>query len=368
MKKTLLVVDSYISDLERSKVCENLIGQIREVFDDGYEILLINKSGNNFELENKVDYYYNQNNSFLVGLPPKSILDNEQYERPYIYISSNDFTCENWLPLIGVTDHVAGIFNSILISCNFGKFLGYESIFKFEYDTVFDLNELRDIKKDIEKEKDYIFYGVRKMGEYAKNHQYLIDVHTLFYSVNLFYGFNILKNDEDFWNLCKKINYFGKWIEYIIPSVLEYQKRINTYDGIEYEGLVEDKYPLTQFDIINGKGGWTDRWKNIPKICSIKEGVKQLINEDILDFVLFYYNEEDEQLDINVTMKNSKEEIIHEKSIILNKNNFYHERFTLNDEFYIIEKINKRGNIEEKFTNRIDRDYIINTNTHFRID
>lgn len=363
MKNTIITIDSYLSDEDRADACRNLIKQIREVFCDEYEILLINKSNNDWGLQKEVEYYYNLSNSFLVGYPPEHILISERYERPYVYVWTDFGVCENWLPLTGVTDHVAGIYNSFVLSSKISQVMGYSHVFKVEYDTVFDIDELKDIKSDIEKEKDFIFYGKRKMGEYAKDHHYLIDVHIVAYSNKLFDGFSVVKNDEEFWELNKKINYYGKWIEYIIPSIFEYQKINNEYDGIIYDGFIFEKYPLSKFDVINGKGVWVEKWKDIPKICYIKND-----NDEDFNVGLFYWNEDHEKLEVNIEIKNDHDETVYSKSINLGMNNYVFDKLKINDEKFYIEKINKFGDQVETYTQMIDKQMVLESNIHFKLN
>jgi hypothetical protein len=361
MKNTLITIDSYLSDEERVQVCKNLIGQIRKVFGNEYEILLINKSNKDWDLQQEVDYYYNLSNSFLVGYPPEHILVSEKYERPYVYVGTGLGICENWLPLTGVTDHVAGIYNSFILSSKISEMMGYTHVFKVEYDTIFDIDELNDIKNDLEKEKDYIFYGGRKMGEYAKDHHYLIDVHIVAYSNKLFEGFSVVKNDDDFWKLNEKVNYYGKWIEYIIPSIFEYQKINNQYDGIIYDGFLTNKYPNSKFDVINGKGAWVEKWKDIPKICFIKNDPDGNFNVG-----LFYWNEDHDSLQIEVEIKNEYEEIIYTKEFNLGRNSFIFDKVIVNDQKLHIKKINKFDNQVEEYSELITRESILNSNIHFK--
>jgi|688.fasta_scaffold20022_13 hypothetical protein len=360
MKNTLITIDSYLSDEERGEVCKNLIGQIREVFGYEYEILLINKSNKDWGLQKEVEYYYNLSNSFLVGFPPENILVSEKYERPYVYVDTGFGTCENWLPLTGVTDHVAGIYNSFILSSKISKMMGYTHVFKIEYDTIFDIDELNDIKKDLEKEKDYIFYGGRKMGEYAKDHHYLIDVHIVGYNNRLFEGFDFVKNDDDFWRLNEKINYYGKWIEFIIPSIFEYQKINNTYDGIEYMGYLRDQYSKTKFDIINGIGGWTEKWKSIPKICYLKN------DQENFGFGLFFWSQDYDNFETVVEIRNENGDLIYEKTITLNKNHYFFEKIVLNDEKLFIKKINKIDGLDEIYDEVITKESINNSSVHFK--
>lgn len=361
MKNTLLVIDSYLSAEDRAESCRNLVKQLREVFDDGYEILLINKSNKDFGLQKEVDYYYNLSNSFMVGYPPKHILDTHRYERPYVYVSVGEGTCENWLPLTGVTDHVAGIYNSFVFASNISNMLGYSHVFKVEYDTVFDMDELRDMKTDIEKEKDYIFYGVRKEGKWAKDYHYLIDVHIVGYSNKIFDGFEIVRNDDEFWKLNEKINYYGKWIEYIIPSVFEYQKRDNTYDGIEYNGDLRHKYTKSEFDIINGAGEWTEKWKNMPKVCYLKNDP----DEENFNVGLFYWNEEEDELKLETKIEDENGEIIYNSDLNLKHKYFMFDKIKLNDKKLLLKKKNTINGQVKEYTQVLTKDSVEKSNVHF---
>lgn len=355
----LLVVDSYISDNTRAEACSNLITQLRTYLPE-YEILLINKSNNNFDLEKKVDYYFNYGKSFLVGYPPERILDG-RYEAPYVYVGTGAGTCENWLPFVGIHDHVAGIYNSFVLSANIAKTLGYNKVFKVEFDTVFDVEELLEIKNDFPKEWDYLFYGKRKEGQWAKPWHYLIDVHICGYPVNLFDDFNIVKNDDEFWQLCDRLGYWGKWIEYIIPHVLEYQNQKLPLSGIHYEGHWHEKFPKTQFDIINGAGGWTEKWKNIPKVCKVSYSAE----EDYIpnEYILFYWNDKELNLEVSVKVYD-QDELIHDFSINLSPNCYYLEKFPLNNELRI-EKTNIYNGTTETYTEIVSPENIGKFNTRF---
>jgi hypothetical protein len=364
MKNTLITIDSYLSAEDRADACRNLIKQIREVFGNEYEILLINKSNKDFGLQKEVDYYYNLSNSFMVGYPPEEILAIERYERPYVYVGTGVGTCENWLPLTGVTDHVAGIYNSFIISTKISEMMGYSHVFKVEYDTIFDMDELRDIKNDLEKGKDYIFYGVRKMGEYAKKHHYLIDVHIAAYSNKIFEGFDVVKNDDDFWKLNEKINYYGKWIEYVIPSVFEHQKLNNEYEGIEYEGFLRGKYPKSEFDIINGAGEWTEKWKNMPKVCFIKNDN----DEDNFNFGLFYWNEDHNEMKIETVVEDEEGNVVYNSNLNLKHKFFNFDKVTLNEHTFTIKKKNTINGITEEYTEILTKESVTNSNVHFKLN
>lgn len=356
MNKTLLVIDSYINSQDRASVCESLIKKIRKHF-VGYEILLINKSNDSFGLELKVDYYFNYGKGFMVGYPPQEILDRQVYSMPYVYYENSGFICENWMPLTGMTDHVAGIYNSFIISKNIAKMLGYSKVFKMEFDTNFDDDDIIDIKFDIDRMNDYLFYGYRKEGQWAPDDYYLIDVHICGFDVKIFEDFKIVQNDDEYWELCKNIKYYGKWIEYVIPRILEYQKVKNDYFGLMYEGNLRDKYVKTNFDIINSPGGWTEKWKDLPKICKISyDGGK---TEKPNEVILFYYNNDYESVLVN--SKICVDEIdIEEKNIRLDKGSWFYLHKTFNEKIRIIsENISDCGE-NRKYDKTITKDEINN--------
>ena len=66
-------------------------------------------------------------------------------------------------------------------------------------------------------------FSIKQSRERNKN--YITDVHALGYNVRLFDGSDLVKNDDDWWDLCEKIGYYGKWIEYVIPHIIEYQRK-----------------------------------------------------------------------------------------------------------------------------------------------
>jgi hypothetical protein len=233
----------------------------------------------------------------MVDLPPKCVLDQELYERPYVYVTTELGVCENWMPLTGVTDHVSSIYDSFILSSQFAKSLGYKKIFKIEYDAVLDKEESKLIKEDINKFQDYLLYGKRQEGQWAKPHQYLIDIHFIGYSVDIFSGFDLVKSNDDFWKLCERIGYYGKWIEYVIPNIIEYQRK-NTYlEGIVYETPIRELYSKTQFDVLNSPSYWTKKWDNIPKICRVSydQGKSEVLNE----VTIFFWNDKEEDLEHN---------------------------------------------------------------------
>ena len=356
----LIVVDGYLSTPERAKVCSKLIEQLQAVLP--YDIALFNKFSFSWGLESKTKYYWTHTGGFMVGSPPQEILDKELYERPYVYVKTNIGTHENWLPLVGVHDHVANIYNSFIFTSVAAKNLGYKRIFKIEADTEFDLNDLKSLKNDLESFEDFLLYGERQEGDWAKPHHRLMDVHMVGFSVNLFKDFDIVCNDNDYWNLCEKINYYGKWIEYVIPTIIYYQRQNYSFKGINHPGSVRDQYPNSKFDLINNPGGWVDKWKNQPKICKIllhKDDKKELTNK----FGLFYWNEED-RLEINCRVINLSGEEIYNKDVTLDPFTWAYDELFLNGEYTII-NTNTRNGIKEEFITKVSSNNILEFNTRF---
>lgn len=352
--KTLLVIDSFISNQERADVCLNLIKQLRTFF-EGYEILLINKSKNDYGLEESVDYYFNYGKGFLVGYPPEDILNNKKYERPYVYFETSKFIFENWMPLVNVTDHVAGIYNTFVMSTRIAKMLGYEKVFKVEYDTKFDEDEIINIKEDVDLFQDYLFYGVRKEGVWAKKYQYLIDVHICGYSTKIFENFEIVKDDGEFWNLCEKIGYYGKWIEYIIPAVTEYTRKDVELNGLQYEVELSKMYFKSQFDLLNSPGEWTEKWKDIPKISRISNdnGLSEVEGE----VVFFYYNQDygDVQVHVKIFEEGNK---VFDNVIDMGKNSWYYFNYKIKNQIEVESIILENGKEKHKSTKIVERNKI----------
>lgn len=300
MLETLLVIDSYLSNLDRANVCENLISQLKEVF-PSYKILLINKSKTNFGLEDKVDYYFNFSDSFMVGEPPQEFLDSGQYDRPYLYHKVSIGTIENWLPTVGVSDHVAGIYNSFILSSKLGKSLGFKKIFKIEYDIDFDMFDLYEIKKDVENFENYLLFGVRKEGDWT-NKSY-VDTHIIGYSPEIFIELDLVRNDDEYWQVCEKAGYYGKWIEYLIYGLIFRHNILGTI----YEGSVRDMYPNTVFDKISSPSFWTEKWKKIPMIAKVSLDGGSTVVEDRV--CLFYLNKDFDSLKVETSIHQEGNEI-----------------------------------------------------------
>ena len=340
---TLIFIDAYLSTHERAETCKNLIFQIKEFFPE-YKLALLNKYNNSWSLDSLVDYYLHHGESIMAGLPPQWVLDQELYEKQYVYVTTGLGVCENWMPLLGVTDHVSSIYDGYILTSQFAKSLDYKKVFKIEYDTILDKEEASIIKNDINQFKDYLLYGKRQEGQWAKPHQYLIDNHIIGYSSDLFSGFDLVKTNDDFWKLCKHIGYYGKWIEYVIPSIIEYQRKTTQLDGIVYETPVRKLYNKTQFDILNSPSYWTQKWDNIPKICKVSydKGKTEVTNE----IVIFFWNDKEEDLEINTIIRNSNKEIVYSKQINLKQRYWNLDKIPFTEELFITNYNTRKGETE----------------------
>jgi len=330
LKPILLVIDSYLSTIERAYYCDKLITQIRTFFPE-YKILLINKSKESFGVEKKVDYYFNFGDSFMVGYPPQETLENRAYSIPYVYFVTDVGTFENFMPLTGITDHVAGIYNSFILSSKISKSLGFEKVFKFEFDTVFNENELKKLKGEIESFDDYLMYGVRHEGQWTTHD--LVDVHMIGFKNEVFDGLELVTKDEDYWNLCSKIGYYGKWIEYLIPAIINFQKNKFGFSGLCFKGNLRDYYSKTHFDTVNSPGGWTEKWKQIPMVAriSIDSGLTELTDR----VCIFYLNKDFDEVTVDVKIY-SNEGLIYQKNKVFSHNNWLYEELEIKDDWMVI--------------------------------
>lgn len=360
-EKVLITIDSYLSDLQRASICSQLIKKIRKIFPN-YKILLINKSSNDFQLQHEVDYYFNYGEGFLVGYPPQEIIDNKGYSAPYIYFDTDAGIFENWMPLTGVTDHVAGIYNSFILSAQIAKNLKFEKVFKVEFDTNFDDGDLLNIKNDVDDFQDYLFYGKRQEGSWNGPDLYMIDVHICGYSTKIFEGYDIVKNDQEYWNLCERVRYFGKWIEYLIPKILEVNRETKEYRGIDVEGYIREVYPNTNFDVVKSPGLWVDKWTHVPKICKISkdEGKSELENK----VGLFFYNEKKSKISVE-TKISSGDKLIETLRYELKENWWAYYELDVHENITISSKYNSEDGIEFSFEEEIDPNKIKQLNCRF---
>jgi len=352
MSKTLLVIDSYISNLERAYYCEKLVAQIRKIFTN-YKILLINKSKDSLGVEKKVDYYFNFGDSFMVGLPPRETLDKKLYSVPYVYFITPVGTLENWMPFTGVTDHVAGIYNSFILSSKISQNLGFKKVFKFEFDTEFDELELKRLKDEIESFQDFLIYGVRQEGKWITDN--LIDVHMIGFKNNIFDGFELLKNDTDYWNLCSKVGYYGKWIEYLIPAIINHQIEKHGFQGNSMVGNLRDYYRNTKFDTVNSPGGWTEKWKEIPMIGRISLDSGETEKNDTL--CVFYLNKDFDEVNVNVIIY-FENEIIYQQNKNLKSNVWVYEEIQIDGDLYVISEYTTSCGTNKKMEYQIKKEDI----------
>ena len=303
----LIVIDSYLSNEERRSVCRDLIQTIQS---KGAEVLLINKHPDFCDLG--ADHYLYFGHSFSVGRPPQELLDSHLYELPYTYIRTNIGTLENWHSLVGVTDHVANIFNTFVLSSKFAEALGETQVLRIEYDTVLSSEDLDRILEDLNQAQDYLFYGTRREGDWAKEHQYLVDVHVIGYSPKIFSGEQVLRNDTDFWDLCRRIGYYGKWIEYVIPSLVESKRASLGLQGSDFPVPLAAIFPKSQFDTINAPGEWSDSWDVIPKVCRL---AYPEVGEQYHKVGLFYWNGKDKSAHAECQVLNSDGALVHHSSL-----------------------------------------------------
>jgi len=358
---TLLFIDSYLSDLKRASVCSDLIDQLHTLFPE-YKIALLNKYPNSYNLESKVDYYFYYGDSIMVGSPPQDILDNKLYERGYVYVSTGLGVCENWVPLTGVTDHVAGIYNSFILSCRIAESLGFEKVFKLEYDTILDPSESQLIKSDLANFKDYILYGKRQEGQWVKPHHYLIDVHLIGYSTKIFKDIPLITNDDMFWDLCQTLGYFGKWIEYLIYSTIEKVHSTHNLQGITYNTPIKLLYPNSQFDVINSPSYWTQKWDNIPKVCRVSYDKGE--TEEDNEIALFFWNDKESDLEVNCTITNINGDIIYNNNLTLGSRHWFLAQLVVSEDLQVT-NINTRDNNTIKYEFLITQETIKDSPTRF---
>ena len=357
MKDTIIFIDSYISDLERSTECYRLIKQLKKVFPD-YKIGLLNKYPDSFKLDSLVDYYFYYGDSIRIGEPPNHLLEKGLYELGYIYKELDDAVVENWVPTTGVTDHVASIYNSFIITSRIAKSLGFKKVFKVEYDTNFDLGELESMKVDINTFKDYLLHGNRN----EKNDKKITDVHSIGYSVDLFDGFDLILNEHDWWELCKKIEYYGKWIEYVIPGIIKYQNQLKKLIGITHEGECVSLFPKTKWDTVNSPSLWTERWENIPKVCSFWRGDTIIENK----LMLFYCNDHPIDNDVLCIITDSNDNEVFNFNLKVVPYTWYREEIEITDKL-TVKIISTREGITNTTVNTYTPEDIHNSNLKYKL-
>ncbi len=356
MSKFLFVIDGYLSNYQRVSVCDELITQLRNFFPET-KILLINKFNNSFGLESKVNYYFYYGDGFMVGPPPQSIIDDRRYTRPYVYFETNAGVLENWTPHVGVSDHVANVYNGFLMSSRIAKNLGYDKVFRIEYDMLFDENELIEIKEHLKKfeNEDYLIYGRRKEGSWCSEHLSLIDLHFCGYSNLMFDGFELIKNDQDFWGFCEKIKYWGKWCEYFMSMVFE--KNLSKLIGTEYPGFVRKVYTKSHFDRISSSGFWENKWTDMPKICRVTRDKGKSDSQD--ELVIFYWNDSADKMICDV-----KTNFGYRKNATYNMGTWSYDIIQVKDNMKFECEVIRDG-VKHSFNQIVDKKDVSNLNTRF---
>lgn len=356
MENFLFVIDGFLSNYQRVSVCDELISQLRKFFPEK-KILLLNKYNNSFNLETKVDYYFYYGDGFMVGEPPKEIIDDGRYSRPYVFFKIDGGTLENWMPDVGVTDHVANVFNGFLISSKIAKTFGYEKVFRIEYDMLFDENEILDLKEKLLKfeREDFLLFGKRSEGSWLSDHLSQIDIHFCGYDVKIFENFDVIKNDTDYWNFCGKIKYYGKFCEYFMSMVFEL--KIKELNGSEYSGLVRDRYPKSNFDRISSSGFWENRWADVPTISRISRDGG--VTESYREILLFYRNNEMDSLYYKVTTNFG-----YFKEGTLNKNCWLYDVIPLEGELEF-DCYSEQNGKKHSFKKKVTKNNLLELNTRF---
>jgi hypothetical protein len=298
MSNILYVIDSYLSSKDKADVTLELIQQLRKL-DGSRKIMLINKFGNSWGIDTQVDFYREYLDGFMVGYPPEEIINSNLYDTPYVYYEVNCGILENWMPFVGVSDHVANVYNGFIYGIQEANKEGYSKVFRIEYDMLFDEEEFNEILSDLNKfeDEDYLIYGKRKEGKWAGQNQSLIDVHFCGYSNKIIGDFSFVKNDEEYWKLCGEIGYSGKWAEYVLSMVFQYNSNKNVVGKI-YEGPIRNEFTKSQFDRISSSGEWTDKWKDIPKICKLDVG--QGLKLEPTKLVIFFLNVDYDMVEVDV--------------------------------------------------------------------
>ena len=113
MSNILYVIDGYLSSKDKAEVTLELIQQLRKL-DGSRKIMLINKFGNSWGIDTQVDFYREYLDGFMVGYPPEEIINSNLYNKPYVYYEVNSGILENWMPFVGVSDHVANVYNGFI--------------------------------------------------------------------------------------------------------------------------------------------------------------------------------------------------------------------------------------------------------------
>lgn len=348
MSNVLYVIDGYLSSPDKVEVTLDLIRQLK-VLDPTRKIMLINKFNNSWHIENEVDYYREYLDGFMVGYPPQEIIESKAYSVPYVYFDTYAGTLENWMPFVGVSDHVANVYNGFVFSIQEAKKLGYSKVFRIEYDMLFDENEFHEILNDINnfENQDYLIYGKRKEGKWANEKLSLIDVHFCGYSDRMLDSFTFINDDEEYWKLCQKVGYYGKWAEYLISMVFVY----NTSDDMKgkiNEGFIREKFTKSNFDRISSSGEWTDKWKDIPKVCKVDINGGHQPDDDRL--IVFYLNKDYDKVNVEVVGTNG-----YYKNVTINNGSWMYDIINRSDNMVFMSKVT-HNNGSETYVKKINNE------------
>lgn len=356
MSNFMFAIDGYLSNYQRVSACDELIKQLKKFFPDT-KILLLNKYKESFGLDKSVDYYFYYSDGFMVGEPPKEIIEDGRYSRPYVFFRTSAGTLENWMPDVGVTDHVANVFNGFLISSKIANLFGHNRVFRIEYDMLYHEDEILDLKEKLNKfeNEDFIFFGNRKEGYWSSQHLSLMDIHFCGFSTKFFENVDIIMNSEEYWNFCNKLKYWGKSCEYFLSMF--FQSNINQYSGSEYDGLVRDRFPKSSFDRINSSGLWEDRWKDVPAICRVSYDNGLTEKDD--ELILFYRNNDLDSLSFKVETNFG-----YQKEGTLEKNHWFYEKISLTDDFEFT-CLSIQNNKKHIFSKKVSKKDILKLNHRF---
>ena len=262
------------------------------------------------------------------------------------------------MPYVGVTDHVANIYNGFIFSMEEAKKLGYSKVFRIEYDMLFDEVEFESILEDINnfENEDYLLYGERKEGKWSNEKLSLIDVHFCGYSSEIVKDFTFVKNDEEYWELCGKVGYYGKWAEYLLSMVFKYNTDENI-KGKSYEGYVRKRYVNSQFDRISSSGEWIDKWKDIPKICKLDvNGGHEL---DPNRIVIFYLNLDYDSVEVEIVGNNN-----YYKHVTINRHCWQYDIIDRTENMVFMSKVTHKDGTETYIT-KINNENFDSINNRF---
>lgn len=356
MSNFLFVIDGYLSNYQRVSVCDELITQLKNSFPDK-KILLLNKFNNSFGLESKVDYYFYYGDGFMVGPPPEEMMNDKRYCKPYVYLDTHVGVLENWMPHVGVSDHVANVYNGFIIASRIAKSLGYDKVFRIEYDMLFDEGELGTIKQHLEKfeNEDYLIYGRRKEGSWISEYLSLIDIHFCGYSYKMLEGFELVQDSSEYWNLCDKVRYWGKWCEYLMSMVFE--SNLNKGIGTEHPDSVRRFFSNSEFDRISSSGNWEHKWRDMPRICRISKDKGVTDSSD--EIVVFYWNNDADLMKLKVSTNFG-----YSKEIELNRGVWSLDTVEVIDDMEF-NCIVERDGIKHKFSQTIKNKNVLELNTRF---